>query len=294
MSRDWDATLNYWSSPPSETERTKCENAERVIKNALNSCPVLSKRNINVFAQGSYKNRTNVRADSDVDICVLCTNTFFFDLTFGEGLTRENLGITPATYEYETFRTEVHNALVNELGSRAVTPGDKAFDVHETSYRVDADVVPCFEHRIYTGKPSSFNIEYGTALQPRVGARIYNFPNQHYKNGVFKHEQTSKRFKKIVRTLKNLRGEMPDFKDMPSFLLECLAWNAPDYCYGHGTLAEDLHSILANLWTRTRGGENCSGWTEISGLKFLFHHSQPWKQADAERFLAAAWKHIEY
>ena len=46
-------TLSYWSTGPSESESEKCENAERMIKKAIDACDKLAALNISVFAQGS-------------------------------------------------------------------------------------------------------------------------------------------------------------------------------------------------------------------------------------------------
>lgn len=100
--------LSRFAAPPSQTERDKMENAERAIKNAISASDKLRARSIRVFAQGSYRNRVNVRADSDVDIAVHCSNTFFWDGP--DGSTLETFGAKPATYLFETFRAELDEA----------------------------------------------------------------------------------------------------------------------------------------------------------------------------------------
>src|SRR3989344_6131160 len=108
----------------------------------------LSSKSVSVFPQGSYRNRTNVGSESDVDIGVLCTNTFHFDLP--DGFTREYFGLnSPATYSHSEYKNNLHEALSSHFGTKAVVRGNKAFDVHENSYRVDADVVSLFEYRRY-------------------------------------------------------------------------------------------------------------------------------------------------
>jgi hypothetical protein len=64
MSRDWEATFSSWGAPPGNTEQTKAENAERAIKKAIDANARLSSKPIEVFTQGSYSNRTNVRQDT--------------------------------------------------------------------------------------------------------------------------------------------------------------------------------------------------------------------------------------
>ena len=143
----WEDKFQSWAKPPSETEQEKCDNAERAVRKAINASSALENRSIRVFPQGSYHHRTNVRWDSDVDICVLCTDTFFFDLP--NGMAREDFDFDPATYSYPQYKNEVENALVSYFGRGSVRRGNKAFDIHENTYRVDADVVACFEHRRY-------------------------------------------------------------------------------------------------------------------------------------------------
>jgi tRNA nucleotidyltransferase (CCA-adding enzyme) len=69
--RDWEATFSSWGAAPGTTQQTKCENAERAVRKAICASTKLSSMGITVFAQGSYANRTNVREDSDVDVCVM-------------------------------------------------------------------------------------------------------------------------------------------------------------------------------------------------------------------------------
>ena len=141
----WEDAFKEWAKPPGKTEEQSCSNAENAIKNAINSSEKLKNRNIRVFSQGSYRNNTNVIKNSDVDVGILCFDTFFHQ--FPEGYSRDSFGIDPATYDFETFKNEVGEALVSYFGDAAVSRGNKAFDVHETSYHVEADVAPFFEHR---------------------------------------------------------------------------------------------------------------------------------------------------
>src|SRR5229473_2909686 len=125
----WEDTFQSWAKPPAETEQTKCDNAVRAVRKAIDASSALKGRSIRVFAQGSYCNRTNVRTDSDVDICMLCDNSMFFDLP--DGMTSGNFGITtPAEYAYSTFKNEVEAALRSYFGTAFVTRGNKALDIH--------------------------------------------------------------------------------------------------------------------------------------------------------------------
>src|SRR5207253_395086 len=108
----------------------------------------------------------------------------------------------------EQFRDDVGASLVARFGSApAVSPGDKAFGIHETRTRVDADVVAALIHRRYHPDGSS---NVGVEFRSRKGQQIINWPEQQNTNGVTKNQATGERFKAMVRALKNLRVEMDD------------------------------------------------------------------------------------
>ena len=287
MTRDWEATFKNWAQPPGKTEQAKCNNAVQVIRNAIDKSPNLNQRSTTVFPQGSYRNRTNVRTESDVDICVLCTDTFFYKLP--DGVEPDDFGIIPSSYSYFDYKNDVEDALVTYLGWEAVTRGNKAFDVHENTYRVDADVVACFEYRRYR---RNGNYTKGVAFNTDQKRRIVNWPEQNYENGVTKNNATGRRFKALVRILKQLRNEMAD--TTPSYLIESLVWNVHNIGFGNETYTADVRYALAHLWDNTRSFDNCKEWGEINELKYLFRDSQPWTREQANTFLYDAWNYVGF
>ena len=76
MANDWENIFRNWGSSPSATEQTRCNNALGIIRTAISGSSDLSNRDIITFAQGSYRNHTNVRADSDVDVMVIGEASF--------------------------------------------------------------------------------------------------------------------------------------------------------------------------------------------------------------------------
>src|SRR3972149_4992808 len=110
MARDWEETFASWGRPPGTTQEDKCGNAERAIKKAIAASRALASRDVTVFPQGSYRNRTSVKLESDVDICVRCNESFFFDLP--DGASTSDFGIsTPAGYPYSQFKADVGKSL---------------------------------------------------------------------------------------------------------------------------------------------------------------------------------------
>jgi hypothetical protein len=290
----WEEQFQDWAKPPGTTERSKCENAERACRKAIAGSNSLAGHSVSVIQQGSYRNRTNGGVDSDVDICVLCPDTFLFDLP--QGTTAAQFSISSATYLYPQFKDDVGRALTDYLGASHVTRGDKAFDVHENTYRIDADVVAGFEYRYYL---ASGDYLKGTSFFTDSGRRIVNWPEQNYVNGVAKNTATNRRFKGCVRILKHLRDAMnadkiAAAKPIASYLCECLVWNVPNDGFGHESFSADVRWVLAHLFNNTRRDEDCKMWTEVNEIKFLFHPTQPWTRDQTHSFVSAAWDCIGF
>jgi hypothetical protein len=292
---DWESRFSTWGTAPSRTENLKCDNAERAVKSAIEESQTFTQKTMKVFAQGSYRNRTNVRADSDVDICVLCRDSFFFDLP--NGGTISDFGIsTPAQYPFSEYKNDVQAALTSHFGSASIRRGNKAFDIHANTYRVDADAVPTFEYRQYFADRT---YREGVAFMSDSGTITINFPEQNYANGVAKNDATSKQYKTMVRILKSLLNQMgsegiAEASQIPSFLIECAIWDVPDSEFGKPTLYESVRAILLAIWGPTRQDSTCSGWTEVNGFKYLFHSSQPWTRDQLNRFSVASWNYVGY
>ena len=143
----WNSRFETWADPLSDTADQKCQNAESVIRSALENDPTVSRVNMSVFAQGSYKANTNVKSDSDVDICVRNNEVFFYDLP--TGVAASQAGLTgPSGMNFGDFKNQVGNALFQRFTALGVQRGDKAFKVHANTYRIQADVVPAFDYRL--------------------------------------------------------------------------------------------------------------------------------------------------
>ncbi|HEY0737192.1 MAG TPA: nucleotidyltransferase [Herpetosiphonaceae bacterium] len=299
--QDWESKFTVWAKGPGQTEQNKCENAERMVRDAINAHPAFKNRNIRVFLQGSYRNRTNVRMDSDVDICVLCMDAFVGDYSHVPGVNASTLGFINSPYKFDNLKKDVYDALVAKFGVKAVTPGDKAFDIKENTYRVSADVVPTFEGRLYyRDNLGQLRYHSGTVLESAKNKRtINNWPEQHYNNGVSKHTQTSRQFKKKVRCLKNLSNEMASFsiasaESMASFLLESLVYNCPDNLFGYDSHYDDMKAVIAYLWNLTKTDDTSKNMVEVNAIKYLFHDSQPWNRSQAHTFLLDAWHYVGF
>lgn len=309
MPKDWESQFKTWIRASSDTECEKQQNAERMIRDAINNYEPLSKLDIKIIPQGSYRNNTNVRQESDVDIAVCCMNPFYTDYTLA-GYGDAEANNSAATYTYAQFKNDVGAALVKKFGAAGVKRGDKAFDVHANTYRVDADVVATFAHRRYLAAESGpvpgmvvrdwIKPEGMQFFADSGGGRIVNWPEQHYTNGVAKNKASGYRFKSAVRVLKNLKYEMQaggteDQKKAaraaPSYLCECLMFNVPDFI--GDSPREYVRNAVAYLYQQTKTEGGCSEWGEVNELKYLFRGPQPWTREQSNSFLFHAWQYSE-
>lgn len=303
MARDWESDFSFWAQPPSKTGQERCERVIRAIDEAISSSRKLQMRKILVFVQGSFRNRVNVRQESDVDVGVMLHE--YFLAQYPQGKINADFGNSDAGYSFGQFKNELEEALVGHFGRASVTRGNKAFDIKATQSHVEADVVPLFEFRRYWDDGT---YRAGVALIPDSGGnRIENYPERlvnywpttplHYENGVSKNTATNLRYKGMVRVLKKLRVELeeagnPTAADTPGYLLECLAWNAPDWCFSHETWAARVQSVLRFLWQNTADSKRCSDWCEVDAIKYLFHTSQPWTREQVHTIINDIWDHV--
>ncbi len=283
----WEDYLATRAGPPSQTEQTRCDNAERIVRDALRANEALGRRSLKTFLQGSYRNNTNVRQESDVDVGILCTDTYFYDIADGVGITKEAWGWTEATYDYSTYKAEVGAALAEELGSDGVTRGNKAFDIHENTYRVEADVAPFFEYRFYWG-PNPSNYYQGVALDPdNGGPRVVNYPEQHYENCVAKNNRTGRRYKQAVRILKRLRNDLGlvHGNEVTGFFIECALYNVADTAFV-GTYYDMTRRVVAEAYQVVNAETPDARLLEANEIKYLFHGFQKWTKEGVLEFWA--------
>jgi hypothetical protein len=263
-----------------------------------------------VYASGSYRNNTNIRLGSDIDVAIVLTSAMYCEYPASGLPSRELLGMSTATYGLVSFRDDVGLALKAKFGSAGVTAGDKTFNVHENSYRLDADATVFCGHRRYTGKTNadgSWHYYEGVETRSRSNPdkSIVNWHQAHYDEGVARNTQTKRRFKRITRIIKRLRDDMIVYgvpgavlaaKPMASFLIECLVFNATDDCFNReeGSYYEDTKAVIKWLYAATSDDVACKELLEVSRFKYLFRSTQPWSRVGAHEFLRCAWQHVGF
>jgi hypothetical protein len=247
------------------------------VKNALNSYSDWPNGvDFEVYLQGSYKNDTNIRGDSDVDVVAQLNSTFYSNLSEGQ---KRILGLTPATYHLSDFRTDVLKILKNYYGQSQITEGNKSIKIKASNGRLPADVIVCSQYRRYKTVNSYDYVEGMTFWTRNDNRRVINYPKVHYDNGVSKHQNSSKWYKPVVRLFKNCRGSIPG-DATPSYFLECMLYNTPNSKFG--TSYGDTFCNIVN-WLNENSLDN---FVCQNGQLNLFGASQEqWDTSEAKIFI---------
>ena len=290
----FESTLQSWTAPLSKSEENRAENTIKMIRSAIDANAELKTMDIEVFIQGSFANNTNVRTESDVDVCVMLRSTFFYDLPKGQ--LAVDYGITPGSIAFQRYRDLVKRALQDKFGSSYVTDGNKSLKIRENTYHVQADVVPAFQYRLYTTTAGSYY--EGTRFYAKDGTQVTNYPKAHIKNGITKNNRTGYKYKKLIRIMKHIKNDMvddgmTDGNKITSFLVECLVWNIPDSTITrYSTWTETVKQAIIYLYNAIKDGKN-KEWGEVSERLYLFR-GRKWTDQDAMQWLYVAWNYLEY
>ena len=294
-----ESVLQSWTSPLSQTEEQRVENTVRMIREAVTSYFKLSDCSMSIFAQGSYANNTNVRQNSDVDICIMSTSTVFCN--YVEGKTDKDYGYTPGTISFYDYKAYIIEALKNKFGAAAITIGNKCVNIKTNSYHVNADVVPAFQYRdfkiINSINPQKY-IE-GIKYLSSTGEQVINYPKDHIENGKQKNIDTNHEYKKLVRIMKHIRNEMVDKgivngDKITSFLIECLIWNLPnDIITNSNTWAGTVQKSIAYLWNKINDNQH-KEWGEVSERLYLFHSNRKWTAEETKSFLSDMYNFLQF
>jgi hypothetical protein len=299
MAKYSEDTLTSWTKPPSDSEQTRLETSERMVREAIREDETLSKKSTETFGQGSYANDTNVRLNSDIDINVRYTGGYFFDLP--KDKTDADMGIDkdgPSGYSFSEFKNDVEAALVKKFGRDQVKRNDKCITIKGTAQRIQTDVVPTWNYRRYSDNKTYV---LGAKFFPdKPTGAITNFPKQHIENAINKNSNTQRRFKRLTRLHRKLRYKMKDDgvtfnANITSFLLECLVWNVPNRIMtDNDTWTDRLKQSIIYIYEQTKEESTCKEWGEVSELLYLFYNGRKWSRSDVNEYMVQLWNYLEY
>lgn len=287
--------LKSWAAALSETEDERAQHSIKMIKDALLESDDLINLDYDIFLQGSYANNTNVRTDSDVDVCVMLKSTFYYRLP--NGRKPEEYGIVPATMTFPQFRGYVKDALVSMFGKGNVSDGNKSLKIGKNTYHVQADVVPAFQYRYYSKINGDIFIE-GIKFYSQDGREVINYPKLHKAHGISKNNNTQRKYKRLVRIMKHIKNNMAesgltDGDKITSFLIECLVWNLPDELICRcDNWNETVYLAICYLYTEIQNQRHID-WKEVSRMLPLFMERK-WTDRDVMQWLVAAWNYMDF
>lgn len=261
------------------------------IRTTLKAMESLRSRDFNVYLQGSYKNDTNLRGDSDVDVVVELGSIFSSNAASlpADQYQRYHQSFPDATYTLADFRREVIDSLCNRYTPQKVDiSGNKAIRVlGNPGTRLDADLLVCMEYRTYQSfyGPTSPYVPGVRFYTQREHREVINYPNVHYDNGCKKHASTRDWFKRTVRTYKRARNKVVEKGWMqadiaPSYFVECLLSNVPDHRFGV-TYQENFYDVL--VWLE---GQDLSWfWCQNKQVPLFGNTPEQWRIENAQRFV---------
>ncbi len=283
-----------WSNPGAQETAKRTHES---IRNAIDSQNWRSDIKYSIYLQGSYKNSTNIRGDSDVDVVVELESTFLPDLSLlssNEQILYRLSNSGSATYTWQDFRRDIFAVLSSHFGIRNVTYGNKSIKIARSLGRLHADVVVVLQSKKFLSFQAHQNsiTTDGIAFCRQPDSKwVINYPKQHFDNGCAKNLRTNGDYKKTVRVFKNIRCRaidlrLLDSKVAPSYFIECLLWNVPDYLFS-GTYQERMIGILDFILKADRSRFFCQ-----NNLHLLFSWDQ-WDEGSMGAYLGALLKVIK-
>lgn len=268
--------------------------AHNSIRNALEANDSgLNRPDFEIYLQGSYRNSTNIRADSDVDLVVQYNKYFRRDLTRLSPVEVQRYEASHHNVDYGpvNWRSDVEKALRKKFPGRVQLGGGKAFHVVTGPGNMTADVLPALLHKQYTYFESvdDEGFDPGIKFADSAGKITLNYPKLHIENGEAKNSefQTDGQYKPSVRMFKNARKCATDRNLLldgaaPSYFVECLLFNVLDGCFT-ASVQDTYAAVVNHLCAKAIDGCDCQN----GQLPLFGPDSTQWNTIDANAFVQA-------
>ncbi|MFH0770088.1 MAG: nucleotidyltransferase [Candidatus Peregrinibacteria bacterium] len=288
--------LDLLAAAPSIGEQNAAATTHTMIRTFIENESTLSKYSIETQLHGSYKNSTNVRRESDVDIGAMSEQIFLYDISGlpADQVARFHETTSAGSFTFQEYRNDVLASLRRKYGSEVID-GNKAITISGNTYRLSADILPCVEfHHYWDYMRSSGNYAKGIAFLTKDGKRVVNFPQQHFENMTTKNTATNEYFKGCVRIMKRIRNDLIcdrviSEKHSPSCYIESLLWNAPNVLFSGGYSAA-MRGVLAHLY-KTLDDGSATSYVQANRVYVLFH-SEFWSMGQAKELILYVWSRI--
>ena len=282
-----ESQLDTWANAPSST---LYQNSYNSVRNAISESQVLKSRGFEVYLQGSYKNSTNIRGDSDCDIVAQLNDVYYYDISglSSEEQQRFNSTLTSPAYTLQEFKSQVFQALQAYFGTGSIKLGNKSIKLSGNQNRANADVIVCCQYRHYT-KFGEYSQNYisGIAFFPTGSTiKMVNYPKVHYDNGVTKNQTTNTAYKQFVRIFKNINSKLSEGGQIKSdlatsYFIECLIYNVINESFSGDSYQSCMYKILKHLHET-----DLNNHQTVSHMHWLCRGNQ-WNLTDAKGFIDA-------
>lgn len=230
-----------------------------------------------IFLQGSYKNDTNLRRDSDVDVVVQLVVELQPRVVKLSDIQLEQDKDHIRSYKrWRSFRKQILEALRAIYGIEAVTSGRKSLKLAKGILPASADVVVTLR----CGNGLAFYL-------PDDHRWVVSYPQQHYKRGLKKEKATTSRYKRTIRMFKCARNHLVEndiikSKTTSSYFIESLLYNVPDNLF-----KADYRQTYSGIVTYLKSA-NLKQFNSQNGIRQLFGKSKDlWNVGDAQKFILA-------
>ena len=231
--------LKIWAQPGTVKG---AKNTHAAIRNALERHQWPEDVRYRTYLQGSYRNNTHLRRQSDVDVVVELTS---FPIRDGSLLPDSQQRLLEERfpepeYGWRLFRRDVLRAVADRFGASRVREGNKTLKLVMESPEIPVDVVVAVRYLKYTeysGKRSYKHSEGMGLYLPTEKRWTVSYPHVHRRNGVEKEKATNWRFRPCIRMFKNARARLVEEGRLAadtarSYRIECLLYNVPDRLLG--------------------------------------------------------------
>jgi Nucleotidyltransferase domain len=283
--------LTRWSNQGGTANSIAAHNSIRTALEANDSG--LNRPDFEIFLQGSYKNSTNIRADSDVDLVVQYNKYFKKDLARLSPAEVQRYEASHHSVDYDpvNWRSDVEKALRKKFPGKVQLGGGKAFHVVTGPGDMTADVLPAFLYKQYThfNSLTDEGFDPGIKFADSAGNITLNYPKLHIENGEAKNSefQTDGRYKPSVRMFKNARNTATERGLLidgtaPSYFVECLLFNVPNECYT-ASVGDTYAAVVNHLSGNSIAGYDCQN----GQLPLFGPASTQWNTTDATAFVDA-------
>jgi hypothetical protein len=252
-----------------------------------------------IYPQGSYANKTNISADSDVDMVIALGSAFYPNK---EELSPPELEEYARHYEgsdltWHRFREAVVQVLRSNY---LVAERSKCVKVRSNLIRLPADVLIALDYRYYTSFPSFIGqtFEGGVLFYTSAGTEIVNYPKKHIASCADKNTSTAGRYRCVVRVAKNARNALLADDDtqvkpgtVPSYFLESLLWNVPCPVFRDSCLEKSYREVIG--WLYKNPGK-LDGMDFPNRMGKLFGNAQDavWNKSNAKAIINAMYLQV--